>query len=64
MLDLEPGHDFLYINSKSFSTLEQKLFCINESSVQLRFVSDYESDNYEGLKMTVKLGDYGRGGKS
>ena len=48
---------------KSFSTLEKILFSINETSVELRLVSDYESDNYEGLKMTVKLEDYGKGGK-
>jgi hypothetical protein len=61
MLDLEPGWDFLYINSVAFSTLTRRLISIDESSVQLNFYSDEIYNNYQGLKMTVMLGDYGKG---
>ena len=61
MLDLEPGWDFLYINSVAFSTLTRRLISIDESSVLLNFYSDEIYNNYQGLKMTVMLGDYGKG---
>ena len=61
MLDLEPGWDFLYINSVAFSTLTRRLISIDESSVQLNFYSDEIYNNYQGLKMTVMPGDYGKG---
>ena len=60
MLDLEPGWDFLYINSVAFSSLTRQLISIDENSVQLTFYSDYMFNHYQGLKMTVMLGDYGK----
>ena len=58
-LDLEPGWDFLYINNNAQSSMFYKLVSIDQDEVDLRFTSDWIFHHYNGLKMTVMLGDYG-----
>ena len=60
-LDLELGWDFLSINGVAFSTLTRQLLSINEDPVQLDFYSDQSVSYYQGLNMTLMLGDYGKG---
>ena len=60
-LDLESGYDSLSFNGVAFSTLTRQLLSIDEDSVQLNFYSDESISYYQGLNMTLMLGDYGKG---